>query len=96
MEEGVSEPMLLQSVPATCEVVRTRALPIGLTRKIGLGSLAFRALLYLRKAGSALLKTGKFDLVFFFDYPISCVRLGSRIGSGALECHTFSISRIPG
>ena len=53
--EGTEDLMLLRAVPETTRVIRTKALPLRHTRRIGLGGLALRALPFLRKAGDRLL-----------------------------------------
>ena len=56
---------LLGTIPAGVEVVRTGALPWGLTRWAGVGSLGIRAFPHLLRAGSRILRKRGMDLVFF-------------------------------
>jgi glycosyltransferase involved in cell wall biosynthesis len=63
--EGIIDPDLAEALPAGSLVHPASALPLRWTRRLGWGSLAHRAYLHLRSRGSALLATGRFDLVFF-------------------------------
>lgn len=74
--EGVTDPMLEESLPANARVIKTGALPHRMTRKCGLGSLGWRALPYLHSAGSRLLSREKFDLVFFSTTQFPVMALG--------------------
>jgi glycosyl transferase family 4 len=74
--EGTRDPLLERTVPKDTEIVRTGALPTRLTRKIGLGSLALRALPYLWGAGNKLLKRECFDLVYFSTTMFPVMILG--------------------
>ena len=76
--EGTEDLMLLRAVPETTRVIRTKALPLRHTRRIGLGGLALRALPFLRKAGDRLLSSEKFDLVFFSTTAFPVMSLGPR------------------
>src|SRR5882724_13534753 len=63
--EGVRDPLLEKTIPAGIPVVRTRALSPKWTRMFGVGSLALRALMFLRLAGNKLLAgEPKFDVIF--------------------------------
>jgi hypothetical protein len=44
--EGVEEPLLLQSLPKGLEIIKVKAFSTKWTRKIGLGALALRSLLF--------------------------------------------------
>ncbi|MDQ3820866.1 MAG: hypothetical protein M3362_24715, partial [Acidobacteriota bacterium] len=74
--EGVWDSGLLQSVPTETDVIRTRALPVKQTRRIGLGGLALRSLPFLRATGNALLKEKKFDLIYFSTTMFPTMALG--------------------
>ena len=74
--EGARDPLLEKTVPTDIEVVRTAALPFRWTRKVGLGSLALRALLFLWLAGNRLLQSGTFDLVYFSTTMFPVMILG--------------------
>src|SRR6266404_9921007 len=47
IEGAVIDPLLEKTVPPDIEVIRVSAVPASLSRKVGLGSLALRALPYL-------------------------------------------------
>ena len=57
--------LLLQTLPAHVAVHRVTALSARLTRKAGLGNLGLRALPWIVREGTRLLRAEKFDLVYF-------------------------------
>ena len=61
---GLTEPELRATVPDV-PVTRTRALPAGLTRLLGIGNPGLRALGHLYAAGAGLIKRESIDLVYF-------------------------------
>ena len=63
--EGFHDPLLAQTIPPDLRVIWTEALPVKWTRKLGVGSLAYRAGRHLKQAGEKLLRQEPFDLVFF-------------------------------
>src|SRR5258707_7456221 len=76
--EGLEDPLLLETVPQTTRVVRTRALPARRTRRFGLGNLALRVSPYLKREGDRLLSSEQFDLVFFSTTAFPVMALGRR------------------
>ncbi len=74
--EGFRDPALLQTLPDDVPVTRVPAVPAGLTRRIGLGSLGLRALGPLTLAGDRLLRTRQFDLVYFSTTIFPTMNLG--------------------
>src|SRR5205814_1521997 len=75
--EGVEDPLLEKTFPATTRIVRTRALSVRLTRLFGLGSVALRALPFLWMAGNKLLRNERtFDLIFFSTTMFPVLILG--------------------
>lgn len=76
--DGTAEPELLLTIPEDVEVVRCPAISQRLTRRAGFGSLALRSILSLRSAGDRLLRSRKFDLVFFSTTEFGLVPLGRR------------------
>src|SRR5579863_8000553 len=56
--EGVRDDLLLETIPDDIPVSRVPALPVGWTRKIGLGNLALRAFPYLYREGARILRRG--------------------------------------
>ncbi len=62
---GVYDPLLTQTVPKETNIISTPALPIQLTQRFGLGTLGWRALPYIAKAGHQLLTGQHFDLIYF-------------------------------
>jgi hypothetical protein len=63
--DAVMEPELMATVPDDVKVVRTTAYPVRWTRKLGVGTLGYRAVRQLYRAGAELLRREHFDLVFF-------------------------------
>jgi hypothetical protein len=74
--EGIQEPLLLESVPPGTPIVRTRALPVRWTRKLGLGNLGLRALPFLYQAGCRLLRDYSVDVVYFSTTVFVTMALG--------------------
>lgn len=73
---GTREPDLELTVPSDIRIVRCRALALRWTRWIGLGNLGWRALGSLQRAGAALLRRERFDLVFFSTTQFLTFALG--------------------
>jgi len=71
------DPLLLQSIPPEIRVHKVKALKKSVTSKLGLGSIAFRSLIYYRKKVNSLLKTGQFDLVYFSTTQFPVCILGA-------------------
>jgi hypothetical protein len=63
-------------LPANLEVIRTRALPARLTRKIGVGDLGIRSLWYHWRTLSQLCRQRKVDLIFIPVPPNPTMVLG--------------------
>jgi hypothetical protein len=74
--EGFLDPALSQTLPDDVPVTRVVALPAGLTRHVGLGSLGLRALGPLALAGDRLLRSRGFDLVYFSTTMFPTLNLG--------------------
>ena len=75
---GPTDPELESTVPQGVEIRRVRAVPLGLTRKVGFGSLGLRAGGFLKSEGDRLLKEEKFDAVYFSSTVFSTFPLGLR------------------
>jgi len=69
--------LLLQSIPSTIKIHHVKALDKKWTRKLGLGSIALRSLLFYQKKVNELLKTGKYDLIYFSTTQFPVCILGS-------------------
>lgn len=76
--EGVRDPMLERTLPREARVVRVRAVRPSATRRFGVGSLAFRAMGALSRAGASLLRAEEFDLVFFSTTMFAVMSLGRK------------------
>ena len=74
--ENTRDDSLEATIPEKTEIHRVRALPVGLTRLVGIGDLALRSLPYLRARGSQLLSSRPFDLVFFSTTMFPVMSLG--------------------
>ena len=72
------DPLLLRTIPEDVEVIRVGALPRRWTQRVGVGSLEARALVTLGRAGSELLRSRSFDLVFFSTTALNLSVLGPR------------------
>ncbi|HEY9196635.1 MAG TPA: hypothetical protein VIM77_10230, partial [Mucilaginibacter sp.] len=68
------DPLLLQSIPHSIKIHKVKALSKTLTSKLGLGSIALRSLWFYKKKVNSLLKTKKYDLIYFSttQFPV-CV-----------------------
>lgn len=67
---------LLETIPRTVRVERVRAVSSRVTRRLGFGSLAIRAYPFLWRAGTRLLSSSRFDLVFFSTTMFATIGLG--------------------
>ncbi|MDX2189588.1 MAG: glycosyltransferase [Bacteroidota bacterium] len=74
--ESSIDPILIDTVPKNIKVVKVSAFPANITRKIGLGALALRSLLFYFFKVNQLLKTTKFDLIFFSTTQFPVLILG--------------------
>lgn len=74
--EGVSEPVLLETLPPDVEVARVRAWSTSWTRRIGVGSLALRAFTHLGRVGSRLIRSRGVNCVYFSTTMFSAMPLG--------------------
>jgi Glycosyl transferase 4-like domain len=75
--EGVDDPLLIKTVPDAVRIQTTPALPVNLTRQIGLGTLGWRCLPYFAHWGDRLLATQSFDLVYFSTTVFLTMALGA-------------------
>lgn len=78
IEGGVLDPLMESTYPADTRIVRVRGIPAKMTRWAGIGSLWLRCGLAFRAAGDHLLRTEKFDLVFFTTTLFTAFTLGPR------------------
>ena len=74
--DGTLERELVDTVPAGTDVRFVRAFPSKWTRWIGLHNLGLRSWLFLFWEGRRLLRSGKFDLVFFSNTQFVTFTLG--------------------
>jgi hypothetical protein len=78
VEGAVLDPLLEQTYPADVRVVRVGGISPRLTRWAGFGSLWWRCGAAVRRAGEALLRAERFDLVFFSTTQFDAFTLGPR------------------
>ena len=72
------DPRLNQVLPPELSILRTRALPIQATGKLGFGDLGWRCLPFFMQAGERLLSRHPFDLIFFSTTIFPVMTLGPR------------------
>lgn len=70
--EITKDELLLQSIPADTIIHRVKAFPKKQTSKIGLGSLALRAIVFLQKKVMLLLQAKNYNLIYFSttEFPV--------------------------
>lgn len=72
--EAPQDGLLVKSIPHNTRIIWVNALPSKYTRKVGLGSLALRSILFYWFTVNKLLKRERFDLIYFsttqFPIPI--------------------------
>jgi len=82
---GLQEPELTSTVPSDIPVIRTSALPAGLTRLVGIGNPGLRALGQLYRAGLRIIARESIDLVYFSTTMFPVMALGrlwkARLGT---------------
>lgn len=68
----IKDPLLLESIPIHIPIHKVNAFAKKWTSKFGLGSLALRSLWFYRKKVNQLLRSKKFDLIYFSttEFPI--------------------------
>jgi hypothetical protein len=71
--EMVKDELLLQSIPADIKIHYVHALTKKITSKFGLGNLALRSMIYYLIKVNKLLKSKKYDLIYFSttQFPIT-------------------------
>lgn len=74
--ETPEDPLLLQTIPKDVPIHRVRAFHQRLTRKVGLGNLGLRALPWVIREGSRLIREQGIDLVYFSTAMFAVVTAG--------------------
>jgi hypothetical protein len=69
--------LLLESISSAIKIYQVKAFNKKWTSKIGLGSIALRSMPYYRSKVNELLKTGKYDLIYFSTTQFPICILGS-------------------
>lgn len=75
--ETSQDALLNISIPQSISVHKVKAFKSSWTRKLGLGALALRSLLFFFLKGNKILRSQKFDLVFFSTTQFPVLILGS-------------------
>ncbi|MDO8541013.1 MAG: glycosyltransferase [Opitutaceae bacterium] len=70
------EPALMDTIPTDIEIVRANAFDSVRSRRFGVGNLGWRCLPWLAREGSHLLRSERFDLVYFSTTQFACLPLG--------------------
>lgn len=78
IEGGVHESLLEMTYPSDIRIIRTGGISPRLTRAFGVGSVWFRCGAVMRAAGDDLLRSEKFDLVFFSTTQFEFFAFGPR------------------
>lgn len=73
----VKDNLLMQSIPANIKIHRVQAFDKKRTEVFGLGSLGLRSLWFYRQKVNQLLKTGKYDLMYFSTTQFPVCILGA-------------------
>jgi len=68
-------------IPESLEVIRTKALPVGWTRKIGIGDLGIRSIYFQLQAAKRICRERKIDLLFIPGPPWHTFLVGPLIKS---------------
>lgn len=76
VESYSTDPLLLKTIPDDLPVHYVKAWPVNITRKLGLGSLSMRSYFQFKKKGNELLRSKKFDLVYFSTTAFHVMALG--------------------
>jgi len=74
--EMSEDPLLLKTIPETSEIIRIKAFEADKTRKFGLGNSGYRSLWQYYKEGNRLLRSRKYDLVYFTTTAFPVMILG--------------------
>ena len=71
--EGVQDKLLLETLPSDIKIHKVNSLDVKITRKFGLGSIAYRSMYYYWKYVNSILNKSKYDLIFFSTtaFPIT-------------------------
>ncbi|KLT66640.1 glycosyltransferase [Pedobacter sp. BMA] len=75
--DAVFDYLLSESVPEDIKIHHVNALPKGLTKKFGLGSIALRSMWFYKQYVNRLLKREKFDLIYFSTTQFPVCILGA-------------------
>lgn len=73
----IEDPILSLSVPDDITIHTVSALPIKITKKIGLGSVALRSLWQYKNKVNQLLRSKKYDLIYFSTTQFPLLILGA-------------------
>jgi Glycosyl transferase 4-like domain len=74
--ERLRDPLLLETIPPTIPIRRTKALKVGWTQKLGVSALGLRAWPFLYRAGARLIAEDRPDLIYFSTTMFPVLALG--------------------
>jgi hypothetical protein len=72
----VEEPRLLNTIPADVPIVRTGALPLSVTGRIGVRNIGLRSFFHFYRAGARIVYREKIDLVYISTTMFATMALG--------------------
>lgn len=75
--DHAKDELLLHSIPANIKIHKIKALKKTITSKLGLGSIALRSLWFYKKKIEALLKTQRYQLIYFSTTQFPVCILGA-------------------
>lgn len=74
--EGINDPFLSSTIPPNVEVLKCKAISYRISRRLKLGSLAFRSIPFLIAATAKYFQNNYFDLVYFSNTLFLTMPLG--------------------
>src|SRR5262245_239109 len=72
----VEEPRLLNTIPADVPIVRTGALPLSVTGRIGVRNIGLRSFFHFYRAGARIVRREQIDLVYISTTMFATMALG--------------------
>lgn len=76
--DRVTDPSLVETLPADLDVQRVGAVPLGIAKVFGASDIALRSFGHLRTAGDKIVKAWRPDLVLFSTTAFLVMSLGAR------------------
>lgn len=76
VEAYSTDDLLLKTIPQEIKIHYVKAWDVSKTRKLGLGSLSMRSYFFIKKKGTEVLQSKKFDLIYFSTTAFHVMALG--------------------